>query len=130
MQDIKYTVVEMRKEEKQSCEFSEKRYVIVDGEGKTVDDAQGYGYKSVQKAQKAMWYKFGGGKQKIASKLTQSQHYWKDKKKISDAISDRMEINFKEIARGETTLEEIIVDVEKEFDVILDRKMVDELLNS
>ena len=41
---------------------TEVRYVIVDGNGKIVDDAQGYGYKTRQKAAKAMWWKFKGGK--------------------------------------------------------------------
>lgn len=33
----------------------ETRYVIADDDGKTVDDAQGYGYKTKQNAIKAMW---------------------------------------------------------------------------
>ena len=33
------------------------RYIIVDGSGKTLDDAQGWGYKSFQNAQKAWAYK-------------------------------------------------------------------------
>ena len=32
--------------------------------GEIVDDAQGYGYKDKQKATKAMWWKFNGGKEK------------------------------------------------------------------
>ena len=36
----------------------ETRYVIADDDGKIVDDAQGYGYKTKQNAMKAMWWKF------------------------------------------------------------------------
>ncbi len=39
------------------------RWVIVDFRtGNIIDDAQGYGYKSPQKAAKAGWWKFKGGK--------------------------------------------------------------------
>jgi hypothetical protein len=34
------------------------RFAIADGNGKIVDDAQGYGYTTGQKAHKAMWYRF------------------------------------------------------------------------
>ena len=43
----------------------EVRYRIVAEDGNVIDDAQGYGYRSAMKAQKAMWYKFKGGKQKM-----------------------------------------------------------------
>ena len=45
--------------------WKEGRYVIIDeNSGEIVDDAQGYGYKDKQKATKAMWWKFSGGKEK------------------------------------------------------------------
>ena len=41
------------------------RFIIVRKDnGATLDDAQGYGYKSADNAGKAGWYKFGGGKAK------------------------------------------------------------------
>lgn len=36
----------------------------MDENDKVVNNAQGYGYKDKQKATKAMWYKFDGGKKK------------------------------------------------------------------
>lgn len=42
----------------------ETRYRIEDENGNVTDDAQGYGYKSRQKAAKAVWYKFKGGREK------------------------------------------------------------------
>lgn len=38
-------------------EFSETRYIIVDDNGKIIDDAQGYGYKTYQNAYKSYYYK-------------------------------------------------------------------------
>lgn len=35
----------------------ETRWKVTDKNGKVVDDAQGYGYKTKQKAIKAMWYR-------------------------------------------------------------------------
>ncbi len=43
----------------------ESRYRIEDDDGKVIDDAQGYGYKTYQKAIKAMWHKFQGGREKL-----------------------------------------------------------------
>ena len=43
----------------------ESRYRIEDDDGKVIDDAQGYGYKTYRKAIKAMWYKFQGGREKL-----------------------------------------------------------------
>lgn len=66
---------------------TETRYVIVDGNGKIVDDAQGYGYKTRQKAAKAMW--------------------WKKHRDLYDAVQDFLLVNFKEIARGELTDDDV-----------------------
>jgi hypothetical protein len=107
---------------------SEKRYIIVDADGVIVDDAQGYGYKSPQAAHKAMWYRFKGGKDKIATANAVGKRYWSDKKKLADALEKCAEYNFKELARGETTVEEIVLEVEKDFGVTLDRRMVDWLM--
>jgi len=44
--------------------LNDDRFIIVDSENVLVDDAQGYGYKTAQKAYKALAYKFKGGKDK------------------------------------------------------------------
>ncbi len=43
------------------------RFVIVDDDGKIADDAQGYGYKSAEKAERVIWYMFKGGKEYLES---------------------------------------------------------------
>ena len=82
---------------------TETRYVIVDGNGKTVDDAQGYGYKTRQKAAKAMWWKFKGGKEQSNEKAK----WWKKHRDLYDAVQDFLLVNFKEIARGELTNDDV-----------------------
>ena len=50
------------------------RFVINDASGVLLDDAQGYGYKDRQRAEKAAWYKFKGGKaKKDAAKKSRPQ---------------------------------------------------------
>ena len=45
-------------EDKELSNFDEKRYIVVDVEtGKILDNAQGYGYKSIRKAYSAYGYK-------------------------------------------------------------------------
>ena len=83
----------------------ETRYVIADDDGKIVDDAQGYGYKTKQNAMKAMWWKFKNGKRKH----NELARWWK--KSPNDVLLRRIfemeEINLKELARGEFTLDDI-----------------------
>lgn len=57
-------VLEVPREGKRQMKIVQKnkRFVIADNSGKVVDDAQGWGYKTEEKARKAMWYKFKGGK--------------------------------------------------------------------
>lgn len=83
----------------------ETRYVIADDDGKIVDDAQGYGYKTKQNAMKAMWWKFKNGK----CKHDELARWWK--KSPNDVLLRRIfemeEINLKELARGEFTLDDV-----------------------
>ncbi len=98
---------------KENCEKYNPRYIITDDEGKVIDDAQGYGFKSKQKAYKAMYYNYRGGKQK----KHQKQSFFRKNPKIEKFINDIYEINFKEISRGEATKKDIKKAVKKEFDV-------------
>lgn len=84
------------------------RFVIVDNCGKVVDDAQGYGYTTAQKAHKAMWYKFGGGQQKINKEKREAIAFWREHRALEKAISDAYGCNFKELARDEITEEDLI----------------------
>lgn len=64
----KYKVVEVIKEnidgeEPYITKWKEKRWIIVNSEtGEIIDDAQGYGYKSIQNAYKAIHYKLNKNK--------------------------------------------------------------------
>lgn len=85
-----------------------KRFAISDDNGKIIDDAQGWGYKSIEKAEKAMWWKFGGGKQKHDA----IKRWWNQStshKKLEKTIHNMIEMNVKELCRGEVTLEDIFM---------------------
>jgi len=99
------------------------RFIIVDDNGKTLDDAQGCGYNSKERAQEAMWYRFGDGKQKIsdakknmkneASNLETNHHG------IAKFVTEFDETWFKEIARGEVNEIDLIDAIEERFQVRL-----------
>ena len=79
------------------------RYAIADDNGKVVDDAQGWGYKTKDKASKAMWWKFKNGKKEYDAKAA----WWKKHKELWYAIDEFTVTWFKEMMRGEITDEEV-----------------------
>ena len=81
----------------------ETRYVIADDDGKILDDAQGYGYKTAQKANKDMWWKFKKGKETCDSRVLM----WKDHIDLLRKINRFLYDNAKEICIGDITDEEI-----------------------
>lgn len=85
--------------------------IVVDGNGKVVNDAQGYGYTSKQKAIRAMWYHCGGGKQKIDTFKCEAKKFWDDHKEAGKYLQELFEINVKELCNGEFTIDDIINDV-------------------
>lgn len=92
------------------------RYIIVDEEtNKTIDDAQGYGYKSRQKAHAAYRYKYGGGKENDAK----IKKFWKENKELKNYCYKLMENNFKAYALGEVTHKDFQKEIKKEFNVDL-----------
>lgn len=95
----------------------ETRYVIVDSNGTIVDDAQGYGYKTQKSAHKAMWYRFGEGKKKTEDNDKIYKNFKKEKKEFLEEFYKRLEYNFKEIYRNETTPKEILEELEKDFNI-------------
>ena len=102
---------------KPGCDKYDQRFVITDDDGKVVDDAQGYGYKSKQKAHKAMWYKFQGGKQKVNEKQKKVKEFFKQHKGLDKFLNKIFENNCKEIMRGEVTDQDIINEVKEEFGI-------------
>jgi len=107
----------MKIEIKPNCDMYDQRFIIVDDDGKLLDDAQGYGYKSKQKAIKAMWYKFKGGKQKINQKQQERKKFFNQYKGLEKFLDKIYENNYKEISRGEVTNEDILAEIKKEFNV-------------
>ena len=97
---MNYTVVPVERQHA-------KRYAIADENGEIVDDAQGYGYKTPQNAQKVIWYKFHGGKQKLNARKAAARAFWKTHPEARRAAVRMLEANFKELARGEYTLRDI-----------------------
>jgi hypothetical protein len=79
------------------------RYVIAHAETQAViDNANGYGYKTRQKAEKAAWYKFKGGKGKKDAEKREATAFWHQHKDFGKAIHAYYDTWCKEIARGET----------------------------
>lgn len=73
---------------------------------KVLDDAQGFGYHSKNKAMRAGWYKFGGGKEKIDTAERESWSFWRRYPEYAKDIQDAFGCWFKEISRGEIDMGE------------------------
>lgn len=54
---------------------AEKRYVLVDLEGKIIDDANGYGYLTANNAYKSGWWKFN--REDVENKK-EAKEFWKN----------------------------------------------------
>jgi hypothetical protein len=71
------------------------RYIIVDNDnGKVLDDAESFGYKTEISANKAMWFKFQDGEDNINKKRLESSEFFKKHPEIRDFINDFYEANF------------------------------------
>lgn len=79
----------------------DKRYVVIDKDtGEILDDAQGYGYKSVQKAHAAYAYKTRD-KSKDAEKLAKKKHILKWLKEHKDFAGLMEDVAFGCVKCGE-----------------------------
>jgi len=114
------------KAKNQDFDISEERFAIADDDGKIVDDAQGWGYKTKQKAHKAIWYKFQGGQQKIKRREINKKKFLKKHIGLENFLNDIMENNFKEIARGEVTNKDILDCIKEEFNVDMPEEYIDQ----
>ena len=100
--------------------FGQGRFAIADESGKIVDDAQGYGYKTRQKAFLAKNWKFSGGKAKAGLRKKQFRDWLKenpDHQKIVNDFNQQVEWGFKEIAYGEITIAEIWKQIGQKYDI-------------
>jgi len=110
--------------------WKDGRYCIIDEEtSEILDDAQGFGYKDKQKATKAMWYKFGGGKEKKDGAKKSFREWLKveGNKSVLKALENCLEMNYKEISRGETSMSEIIALIEIEKGVKIPKFVIDNI---
>jgi hypothetical protein len=101
------------------------RFVIMSNDGVILDDAQGYGYTTREKASKAAWWKFKGGKKKADSNKAAFRKWLKEDVKRKEALKhyqDLLEWNFKDIALGTTTDEELWCAVEEKCGVAVPRE--------
>ncbi|MFW6219991.1 MAG: hypothetical protein ACOC33_04050 [bacterium] len=105
------------------------RYAIFDENNKIVDDAQGYGYKDKQKAIKAMWWKFNGGREKKNKEKSQFKDWMKDpiNKKIYNEINNSILSFAKEMMRGETEFSDVIKMVENEHNMKIPKFVINNL---
>ena len=106
----------------QSYKISQRnddRFVIADSEtGAVLDDANGYGYKTSRNAQKAAWYKFKGGKEKLDAKKDRADNFWRKNKAFAKYVEDMFEIEYKAIAYGEINLDEELPNIANEMGVV------------
>ncbi len=94
------------------------RFVITDATtGNVLDDAQGYGYTAKQKAEKAAWYTFKGGKGKQDAAKKAAAIFWRSHKDFAKAVEDFYDTWFKEIARGEVLADEDVAALAGEMGV-------------
>lgn len=83
----------------------ETRYDIADEQNNIIDNAQGYGYKSLASAQKAAWYKFKGGREKKNTLKRQAYRFWKQNPKFKNDMIDVLEYNIKDPATNHELIE-------------------------
>ena len=115
--------------------YKKQRFAIVDIEtGEMLDDAQGYGYKTFQNANKAAWYKFKSGKDKISLiklKLRLEYKEWlKTHEGILDDVNELFGIYFNEIAQDEMNANDIITKLENSWKIEIPKKFRKFLLNN
>ncbi|QVK19782.1 hypothetical protein KHQ81_15865 (plasmid) [Mycoplasmatota bacterium] len=94
--------------------YKNNRYVIVNKEtGEIIDDCQGYGYKTKQKAYVSYNYKYNGGR----DRHNEIRYFWRKHKKIKKFVIDWLRTFFKEIGHGELTLKDLQSVIKEEFAV-------------
>ena len=92
------------------------RFLICEPEtGKVLDDAQGYGFTTKQKAEKAAWYKFKGGKANLNATKQEATRFWRNHRNFATTVRDLLETWFKEIAREEINFDNEISNLAKEM---------------
>jgi hypothetical protein len=89
---------------------SEDRYVVVDKDtGEILDDAQGYGFKTAEKAYKCFHYKHRSQEQRDKEKEIKA--WIKDHKEFVDGLED---VEFYQLKSGGTLNSKIVAELLKE----------------
>ena len=113
----KYRIVPYTQTRSTTGLFKDDRFAIINERNEIVDDAQGWGYKTKQSAFKALNYKTGG----VINEQTVEKEFHKwvkrhtNSKEIMDRYNDLVGLNFKELARNETTVADIWIAIEEEY---------------
>ena len=129
LKDANLTLVEKAtKNDDYTVQKFKDRFAIFDKENKMVDDAQGYGYKTIENAKKVIWYKFHGGKQKIVKTKAEARLLIKNRREIAQDIYDTCLAYFKEMARGEITLDDISKWVKEKHSVDVNSNVISEII--
>ena len=96
-----------------SYQRTETRYRIT-VDGKVVDDAQGYGYKSAAAAHRSWSYQYGG-KRRQTEKRVAARRWLRLHPGVRPVFEKITENNLKEIALGELTKNEVFKAMEERF---------------
>lgn len=65
------------------------RFIVSDPATDAIlDDAQGYGYTSREKAAKAAWYKFKGGKSRLDAARKDAVRFWRANETFAEKLAD------------------------------------------
>jgi hypothetical protein len=81
------------------CPRPDGRFIVADpATGDALDDAQGYGYTSREKAAKAAWYKFAGGKSRLKAAKSEAHQFWRANKPFAAKLAELQEYGVKHYA--------------------------------
>jgi len=72
-----------------------------------------------------MWYKFQGGKNKIHQKEAKKKNFFKKHPGLKEFLEKIYEFEFKEIARGNLTTEDIQEAVKEKFNIDMPNEYLD-----
>ena len=94
------------------------RFVIINEENnEIVDDGNGFGYKTLSSCDKALWYKFKKGKEKIEERKLEIKTFYNEHPEIRKYILDVYKKE--ELFYSESVILYLIELVEKKFGIIL-----------
>lgn len=90
------------------------RFLIYTTDGRVLDDANGYGYRDRQKAEKAAWYRFKGGRSKTAAAKKAATTFWRLHPAFALEAVALLEMEFKAIALGDVNADQELTELARE----------------